>query len=135
MKKSFVPPKNHRTREPIRDLIDFSKNIHRNRKTIRDFVDSRGRKNHSIFKGFDKSHKDLEISSFKILKKSKTHFSQKVSGNWSHTFSLLFVPKIFFRFPWGTTFYSFVCYTLRAFNHFINEYFNYRFIRTHRHHS
>ena len=40
-KKDIFPKHIHRTREPIRDLVDFPTNIHRNREPIRDFVDSR----------------------------------------------------------------------------------------------
>ena len=73
----FFKNNNHRAREPIRDLVDFSKTMHRTREPIR----------------------DLENSSFQNLKNEKKRVFPKVSGNCSHTFSLFFanISSLFFK--------------------------------------
>ena len=55
---SLFPKHIHRTREPIRDLVDFSKKIHRTREPIR----------------------DLENSSFQELRNSTKVFPEKCRG-------------------------------------------------------
>ena len=69
----------------------FSKNIHRTDFSIRDLVDLGGRIRKKLF--FQIRRK----LSFQDLDKIKKRFPTKVSGNCSHTFSLLFAP-IFLEF-------------------------------------
>ena len=65
--KSIFPQNIYWTREPIRDLADFSKHIHRTREPIR----------------------DLENAIFQDLKNPKQVFPKSVGELFQHLFSIL----------------------------------------------